>query len=240
MVIAQAPARDAPKRRGGTAERLPVRAVQRAFDLLARIGAERAGATLSGLARDCALPVSTVARLLATLEQSGFVRRDPDGLYRPGGRLLQIGLTSLNSTDLYELAAPHLKRLCEASGETANLAVRADRANAIYLRQVVSPQSIHHASWLGRLLPLRKTAAGAVLLGEAPRGQAVTRRDTLEEGVTAIAAPVVGAAGNVVAAMSITGPSFRIGERECAQFSTLVAREAEHMSKALGAPQPPA
>lgn len=218
------------------ADRLPVRAVQRAFDLLALLGSSQTAPTLSELARESALPVSTVARLLATLESAGLVRRAPSGRYGPGARLMQIGLASLRSFSLYELAAPHLQRLSDASGETANLAVRADAGNAMYLRQVVSPRSIHHAAWLGRLLPLRKTAVGAVLAGPPPPAGYVARRDTLEEGVTAIAAPVRGPDGAVVAAFSLTGPSFRIRDRDIARLGELVAREARLASEALGAP----
>lgn len=221
------------------AEKLPVRAVQRAFDLLALLGNQRENATLSGLARDSSLPVSTVARLLATLEHTGFVKRDAGGRYVPGTRLMQIGLASLRGSSVYALAEPHLRRLSQTSGETANLAVRADAGHAIYLRQVVSPHSIHHASWLGRTLALRKTAVGAALLGEIEAGGYVARRNTLELGVTAIAAPVYGPAGGIIAAFSITGPSFRISERNVARFGALVVKEARIASLELGAPPPP-
>jgi len=214
-------------------ERLQVRAVQRAFDLLALVGAEQSPPTLSELARASALPVSTVARLLATLERAGFVHRNGDNRYAPGTRLVQIGLSAVRSVSVYELSEPHLRQLSEASGETANLAVRADAGNAVYLRQVVSPHSIHHASWLGRMLPLRKTAIGAALLGQAAKGY-VVRRDTLERGVTAIAAPVRDAGGEIVAAFSITGPSYRIGEKEVQRFGALVREEAHKASIALG------
>jgi IclR family acetate operon transcriptional repressor len=215
-------------------ERLQVRAVQRAFDLLALVGAQSAP-TLSELARASALPVSTVARLLATLERAGFVHRNGENRYAPGTRLVQIGVSAMRSLSVYELCEPHLRRLSEASGETANLAVRVDAANAVYLRQVVSPHSIHHASWLGRMLPLRKTAIGSAILGRAGAKGYVVRRDTLERGVTAVAAPVRGAGGGIVAGFSITGPSYRIGEKEVQRFGALVRDEARKASIALGA-----
>ncbi len=217
---------------------LPVRAVQRAFDLLALVGQERDGATLSELARTAALPVSTVARLLATLEHSGFVQRAATGGYAAGGRLLQIGLAAVRGSSIYDLSAAHLRRLSEQSGETANLAVRADAGHAIYLRQTVSAHSIHHASWLGRTLPLGKTAVGQALRGHVNRKGFVARRDTLERGVTAIAAPVHGPGGDIAAALSITGPSYRISEVDIDRFGGLVVREAQLVSAALGAPEP--
>ncbi|MBI3375577.1 MAG: IclR family transcriptional regulator [Betaproteobacteria bacterium] len=210
--------------------------MQRAFDLLARLGTAPQGTTLSDLARDSRLPVSTVARLLATLEQSGFVRRNAEGRYGPGTKMMQVGLASLRSFDVYELAEPYLRRLSEKSGETANLAVRADASNGIYLRQVVSPRSIHHASWLGLMLPLRKTAAGAALLGEVGEDGYVARRGTFDPDVTAIAAPVYGPCDQIIASFSITGPSFRIAASDIPAFGALVAKEAQIASSELGQP----
>ncbi|HEY0879743.1 MAG TPA: IclR family transcriptional regulator [Zeimonas sp.] len=221
---------------GEAGERLPVRAVQRAFDLLAQIGIRPEGATLSELARGTALPVSTAARLVASLEHTGFVERDAEGRYRSGARLLQVGLSALRGSSLYELSEPFLRGLSEASGETANLAIPVDEHHAIYLRQVISPKSIHHATWVGRSLPLDCTAVGGALRGLAETAGYVAMRDTLERDVTAVAAPVRDAGGRVVGALSITGPSFRISDDDLARFGRLVADAARRASMQLGAP----
>jgi DNA-binding IclR family transcriptional regulator len=214
-------------------DRLPVRAVQRAFDLLGRLGGDRGGATLSELARETSLPVSTVARLLATLEQAGFAQRLAGGRYSAGMRLVQIGLSALRDLSVYDLAEPHLHRLSESSGETANLAVRADPKQAIYLRQVLSLRTIRHASWVGRMLPLDRTAVGAALTGRVDeRGYAV-KRNTFERDVTAIAAPIYGQREKIVAAFSVTGPSYRISEADLKRFGKLVVEEARAASLEL-------
>ena len=215
-------------------DKAPVRAVQRAFDLLALLGARRGSASLSELARESTLPVSTAARLLSALEHSGFVRRDSTGRFSPGTRLMQVGLASLRASSLYDLSEPYLRRLSEASGETANLAVRTDARHAMYLRQVVSPRSIHHASWLGRMLPLSTTAVGAVLSGKASDPGYIVRRNSMEPDVTAIAAPVFGPGSEIVAAFSITGPSFRIAEKDVQRFGALVMAQARRASEEFG------
>jgi IclR family acetate operon transcriptional repressor len=214
---------------------MSVRAVRRAFDLLALLGGENPITTLSELARVSSLPVSTVARLLGTLEHAGFVQREVGGRYVAGIRLMQLGLRALSSVSLYELAEPHLRRLSELSGETANLAVRATPDEAIYLRQVISPRAIHHASWLGRMLPLRITAVGAALLGQTEELGYVVRRNSVEPDVTAVAAPVRRLGGDIVAAFSITGPSYRIADEDARRFGELVMKEAQSASSALGA-----
>ena len=213
-----------------------MRAIQRAFDLLAVLDGPPQTRTLSALARKVDLPISTAARILATLEQTGFVRRESGGQYTPGIRLLQVGLTALKATSIYELSEPHLRHLAEASGETANLAVRADAANAIYLRQVVSDNPVHHKTWLGLLLPMDQTATGQALAGKAGALGYVVRRDTLEVGVTAVAAPVRDATGEIVAAFSITAPTFRVGERDLKRFGVMVSAQARAASAELGAP----
>ena len=55
--------------------REPVRAVLRALQLLDCFTTERPGITLTEFARDTGLPVSTVSRLLDSLETAGIVRR---------------------------------------------------------------------------------------------------------------------------------------------------------------------
>jgi DNA-binding IclR family transcriptional regulator len=217
-----------------SAERLPVRAVQRAFDLLGRLGGERPGATLSELARDCGLPVSTVARLLATLEHTGFAQRQDDGRYGAGIRLVQIGLSALRGLSLYDLAEPHLRRLAEASGETANLAVRADAEQSIYLRQVLSQRAIRHMSWIGRMLPLKRTAVGAALTGRIGEQGYVAKRKTMEPDVSAVAAPIYGPGSGIVAAFSITGPSYRISDQDLQRFGLLLVEETRLASAELG------
>ncbi len=223
---------------GEIGERLPVRAVQRAFDLLALVATSPEGVTLSELARGSQLPVSTAARLVASLEHTGFVQRDAEARYRSGGRLMQLGLSALRGSSLYELSEPFLQSLSEASGETANLTIPVDAQHAIYLRQVISPKSIHHSTWVGRTLPLNRTAAGAALLDRVEPAGYVAMRDTLERDVTAVAAPVRNAGGRIVAALSITGPSFRISDEDLARFGTLVVDAARRASVQLGAPVP--
>lgn len=214
-------------------ERSPVRAVQRAFDLLARLGDGQPAPTLTELARSSGLAISTVARLLGALEHAGFVHRNGVG-YEPGARLVQMGLSALRRLTLFELAEPHLRRLSAASGETANLATRADADHAIYLRQVVSPKSIHHATWLGRMLPMKRTAVGQALAGNVNAAGYVAKKNTLEPDVTAIASPIRGPDGEIAAALSITGPSYRISETDVRRFGAMVAEEARLASEVLG------
>jgi DNA-binding IclR family transcriptional regulator len=72
------------------------------------------------------------------------------------------------------------------------------------------------------------------LLAEARRRGYATAVDELEEGLTAVAAPVRNAAGEVIASISASGPSFRIPAERIAALAAAVQRAAAEISRRLG------
>ena len=172
---------------------------------------------------------------------SRFVRRNADGTYSYGTRLLQIGLTALQHVSAYDVAEPHLQRLSALTGESAYLGIAADDKQIIYVRQSMSPKAVRHSAWLGRGVPYKGTAIGAAMSGRlGERGFAVTRR-TIEPDVTAIAAPVHGRDGSIIAAINVVGPSYRISDADVDRFGAAVTEAARAISRDLGAraPAPP-
>lgn len=216
-------------------EPVPIRAVQRAFGVLSCFDADMQSASLSDLARATDLPSTTVARLL---EAERYVRRGPDRRYVVGSRLVGLALTALQSTRLYEMAGPHLRALSEETGETANLDVLDDDGRVLYLRQLPSRHAIRHATWQGRTIPTQRTAIGAALLGRVPAEGYVATRRTIEPDVTAVAAPIFGPDDDIVGALSVTGPTFRISDHALAVIGRAVARQAQRASLELGAALP--
>jgi IclR family transcriptional regulator, pca regulon regulatory protein len=78
----------------------------------------------------------------------------------------------LGSLELREIAAPHLRRLAETTGHTANLAVR-DDTDAILIDRVRGrPCRYHHFEYslhVGSRIPLYCSATGKTLLAFLPR-----------------------------------------------------------------------
>jgi DNA-binding IclR family transcriptional regulator len=214
-----------------------LRTVERALRLAHALATAHDGITLSAAARDAQLPTSTTARLLRTLEASGFAWRDPGGHYHPGPSLLQVGALALGQLPMHKLAEIHLRELADLSGETAYLAVPQGRDQALYLRQVESPRAIRHASWAGRAIPTPGTALGAALNGRVnAQGYASSRATAIEPDAAAVAAPVFDSTDTVVGALSIIGPSFRISEDDLQRFGEAVAVRARGLSTELGGP----
>lgn len=212
-----------------------VRSVHRAFSILAAFGPEQPRASLSSLARQSALPVTTVSRLLATLESLEFVRRLEDGSYGLGVRLLQLGFAARQTFDIIDLAEPLLAEVNRFTGENTNLAIRSDDENFTYIRQFATRHPVRHASWVGRPQPLIGTANGAALRGEVgPSGYAATRK-TIEPDISAVAAPVRGPGGEIVAGISVTAPTYRTSDEQLAEYGRLVVDAAGRLSQLIGA-----
>jgi DNA-binding IclR family transcriptional regulator len=210
------------------------RTVERAVTLLSAV-AQDGGGSLTELARAAGLSPSTASRLLATLAAQELVRRDEHGHYGPGIRLRQLAAASLRGDPLYELSGSHLTALADETGETANLAVAADRRRLVYLRQVASRRLVQTAAWAGRTIPRRGTALGAALGGEVGEHGYIALTGAVEPDVTSIAAPVYGPDDQIAAALSVLAPSYRMTARRIEACGRAVARHAAELSRSLGA-----
>lgn len=117
---------------------------------------------------------STVSRWLSSMEDAGFLSRDPvSARYRVSMRLAALGELAKQSTSLQRLALPALERLTARTGETSDLVVLVG-GEAVNVEVVHSPRPIKAVGWVGRWLPLHATAAGKSLL--AWRSEAEVRR----------------------------------------------------------------
>src|SRR4051794_28282527 len=140
-----------------------VQSVARAAELLKALGAGGADeGTVVELADRCGLNRSTVWRILATLEESGLVERDPrTGRYGVGYALVALAAAA-GHEPLVRRAHPLLRALAEACDETASLAVPR-HLQLVYVDQVQAPH-VMAANWLGRPTPLHATSTGKALL----------------------------------------------------------------------------
>ncbi|MCI1257038.1 IclR family transcriptional regulator [Corynebacterium provencense] len=182
------------------------KSVERALQLLGIVCSEDS-MTLTEAARDADLPASTALRLLRSLCAQGFLRREEDGSYRAGPRLIQLGARALSKNNLINSAGPYMRALAAECGESVYLSVKVSQEEALYIHIEEGTHSVRHVSWVGNTIPLDNSAAGKVFRGD--EGEAAVVEDSVEKDVTAIATGVrVG--GQLVAALSIVAPSYRM------------------------------
>lgn len=101
-----------------------VQSVDRALLLLELIAKDPEGTRLSDLARSAGLAASTTHRLLTALEQRGFAQSDAaTSRWHIGRRAHTVGAAWGTARSLIAPAMPHLRRLRDATRETANIGV---------------------------------------------------------------------------------------------------------------------
>ncbi len=235
-------------------------AIDRGADLLVRVLESEQPVALTDLASAAGLPKSTASRLISALERRGLVEQDGErGRLRPGPAILRVAERSMLERNIVELSRPALGALAEATGETINLSVPGPDG-VEHIAQVDSRHFLGAGQWLGRSVGYEHSANGRVFaaFGRGPAradqadpagaAGAVTRReleavrrdgyatsiDELEQGLTAMAAPVWGARGEVIAALSISGPTLRMTATRIRELEPILKSEARTLSRRLG------
>jgi IclR family acetate operon transcriptional repressor len=138
-------------------------AIDRAAQLLVRVVESVQPPSVGELAERAGLPKSTTSRLVGALERQGLVQRLGErGRLTAGPVLLRYANRDVSST-LVELAAPSLRRLADASGETINLAVPGVDG-VEHLAQEDTAHFVGVTDWVGRKVSFDLAANGKVFL----------------------------------------------------------------------------
>ncbi len=186
---------------------------------------------LAALQQATGLPRATAHRLAVALEGHHLVRRDSQGRFCLGFELIRLGQVATDEFPLAELATPALVALRDRTGESVQLYVRENDGR----RCVVSLLSSHALQWVvpvGALLPLAFGSAGKVLAG----GDAPSVAESAEErepGVASVSAAVLDRLGEIVAAVSISGPVERLTRSPQRRYGADVVATAAQVEAAL-------
>ena len=162
------PARPGPRyrgRMGSVEDRAKLnQSVRKAITLL-RATAEDRNANVSSLARAAGLPRATALRMIQTLEQEGFLLRNPgDDRVLLGPELLRLARNTDEQLLLREVSRPIISDLVATVRETVTLSVVAADGGLDLVYQVDAPHQLRPQSWVGQRFPLHASASGKVLL----------------------------------------------------------------------------
>jgi IclR family transcriptional regulator, acetate operon repressor len=224
---------------------------ERVLTLLSSFEDGRPELSVTEIARSLGVHKSTASRLAATLERAGFLARS-GRRYRLGVEVIRLGSLALHSADIVARLQPAMEKLSQLTGETINLAVPAG-ADILNVAEVPSTYILScSGGWIGRRTKPHAVANGKVLLAfgaiplpaslerytehtittfEALQAElAQVRRDgyakaaaELEHGLVAVAAPVFSPGGDCVAALSISGPEYRMPAGKLDELGRLCA-----------------
>ena len=146
--------------------------LERGLAILSSFNARRSLIGVSELSRGLDLSRSTAHRYVTTLAKLGYLQQDPDSKrYRLGPKVLDLGFSALNSMDLLEISAPHLRQLSDETQHTVNLAIL-DDTDVVYIERCRTTrpgqQEIDLNLHVGARLPAYCTAMGKAILAFLP------------------------------------------------------------------------
>lgn len=225
---------------------------------VAVLSAAAAGpAALAELVARTGLPRATAHRLAMALEVHRLLARDGDGRFVPGPRLAELAAAAADP--MLERAGEVLAWVRDTAGESAQL-YRRDGSERICVAAAERATGLRTTVPLGARLPMTAGSGAQVLLAwESPQTAAalleqaefsartlaeVRRRGWAqsvgqrEAGVASVSAPVfapgLGAARQVVAAISVSGPIERLGRSPGQRWAPVLAAAAQRLQAPAG------
>ncbi|WP_459252255.1 IclR family transcriptional regulator [Paraburkholderia sediminicola] len=138
--------------------------VDRALVALKAIVVHARPVSLDEISQLISLHKSVAYRLIRSLENAGFVQRDPVlGGYTVGSELLSLSMSVSRRLDVGRLARPSMELVVKEFGETASLHVRCgDRR--VCVEVVDGTHSVRRVVPLGETLPIYAGESGRILL----------------------------------------------------------------------------
>jgi DNA-binding IclR family transcriptional regulator len=196
--------------------------------------------TAASLSSSLAISKNKAYRLIATLEEKGFIERSEyTGAYRIGLSSISLSQRILKHATIIDHAHPVIEQLARKHDEAVYMTVlKGDEV--VFIDMVDCTQTVRTVSMIGKRLPLFSSAAGKLIKAlEASdidkffkkRGSIVPQvnLDSLEteladirrkgvaidcnglgDGVISVAVAVRDYAGKIVGALTMMGPSFRL------------------------------
>lgn len=234
-----------------------VRALERGLDILCCFQGASTPIPLTTIAGNVDLSLSTTLRILGTLEKKGFITRDEaTKRYSLGPSLLGLTSAAQRMNTLSMAALPFMQELNAKHDETITLYI-ASGMQRVCIQRVDSSQTLRQVVSIGDILPLDVGAGGKVLtawLMEKRKEDLATYSPTLSaatleqvrqtgyatsfnergEGIYGVAAPVRDSSGEVVAALSLSGPTARFTLEKLTELAHDVMEKADEISKAQG------
>ncbi|HXC84137.1 MAG TPA: IclR family transcriptional regulator [Trebonia sp.] len=117
---------------------------------------------------------STAHRLLGMLVHRQFAVQDPaTRAYRPGPRLVEIGLAAVGALDVRTRMRPYLTEVAARTGETVSLVVlEGDMVH--FIDSIESQQLVRVGSRFDARMPAHATSAGKAMLAALPAEEVLT------------------------------------------------------------------
>ena len=143
-----------------------IEALARGLDVIRAFQPGRPVMSLTEVAAATGLARPTARRILLTLQELGYARPEHGG-FALTPRVLELGVSYVRSTGLWEVARPHLERLVAQTHESSSIA-QLDGSDIVYVARVAVPKIVALSVQIGTRFPALQTSLGKVLLAALP------------------------------------------------------------------------
>jgi IclR family KDG regulon transcriptional repressor len=225
-----------------------IRAIERAFKLLECFSVKRPQMGVTELAEHIGLSKATTFRIAETLEQLGYLHKDDSTQnYSIGAKVLGLGQVFLDDLDFRAISLPYMKEIRDRLDETISLYIVVSNKR-VCIERIHSSLSLRRVVAVGEEVPLERGASGRILLAFSDINhnidQAIMEKvredgytysaNERGEGISAISVPIRNHKGKVIAALTISGPSFRYNEETVPRYIKVMKDTSVEISAKLG------
>lgn len=211
------------------------------------------------ITKRCNFPQSTAHRIIATLENKQYLKRNPENKkYYLGTKVVQLGAVSIKGykSNLRKIALPYMIKLRDLFNESVTLYVPYEKYR-VCIERVEPERPLKTVLQIGERFLIDKGSSGKVLLAymsEDKRKEIINDYDEKfaemlmevkdkgyavsigerDASLGAISAPIFDANDDMIIALSISGPIDRINNDEMDRKIQMVMQTCHDISNALG------
>lgn len=144
-----------------------IQSLVKGFEIVEMLS-RRGGLTVSEVADELDMPVSTSHNYLESLTQTGFVNREEGRIYRPNTKFLEIGERRRQRMPVVRAAADELSELAETTGEHVSLMIE-ENGLGVLITLEKGETAIDIDAFHGVNMPLHTVAPGKAILSHLSR-----------------------------------------------------------------------
>ena len=241
-----------------------IKSIEKMTTILNLFSIDRPTLFIKEIQEELNMPKSTVFRMLDTLEKANYIQRnEATHEYSLGYQFFRLGSVYQMNLDYRKVALPHMKELMDETKETVELNIL-DGIHRVCIEKIDSPLAIRNFVRVGERKPAYLGASGKVMLAFLPpeelapllveiealnvlnmsefkkelkeireTGYAITHGERIL-GTYSIAAPILGANGQLVAGINVAGPLQRLSEERTALLKARCIQTAKKISLYMG------
>ncbi len=240
-------------------------ALDKGLSIIELLAGEELGLSLTDIARALTRSVGEIFRMLAVLEQRGYVTQDiVSGRYVLTTFLFEIAHKLPNVRRLTSVAEPRMRRLVRKINQSVHLGIITNN-EVLIIGQVDNPANSVMSVRIGAKIEMLQASSGRVIMAYLPEEELETllsavkftgditksefmqdlaniRKKTFEvresfvvQGINNISAPVLNHSGNAVAALTVPYVVYKNEHISFASCVDILVKTANEISGALGA-----